>query len=91
MTICSAPSAGTRIVKNINIFNADTVAATVTVNLQTASAERVLYKATLAADEALIRNDAIVLTTADSLEVILGGAVTTNELPFYVAYGDFTT
>jgi hypothetical protein len=92
VTICSAPAASAqRIIRYISVYNADTVAAVVTVNFQEASTERIIVKATLAAGESLEMNGPIVLANTDeTLEVVLNAAVTTTELPVYVAYADIT-
>jgi hypothetical protein len=89
--ICSGPSSGQRIVKTVNIYNADTVSATVTVNFEDGATERILAKETVPAGSTMLITSPIVLAASDeTLEMILDGAVTTNELDFYVAYADIT-
>lgn len=55
VTIVAAPGASTqRQVKSINVFNADTVSATVTIRYNENSTFRIIVKATLATGESLI-------------------------------------
>jgi len=90
--ILGSPAASTqRIVRLINVYNADTVAATVTINFEDGSTERILVKATLAAGDSLQMSGPIVLANTDeTLEAVLAVAATTTNLPVYVAYADIT-
>lgn len=54
--IVAAPAADQRLVRQIHVYNADTVAATVTVKTDAGGTERNLIKMTLQAGEALIYN-----------------------------------
>lgn len=92
VTVVSAPGSGSRrLVKTITVFNADTVAATVTLRYSDTSGAvtRQLVQSTLAPNQTLIWNDVLVLdTTGRSISAVLSGAITTNQLPFTAHYGD---
>ena len=92
VVMVAAPASGNRIIKTITIHNADTAAATVTVRINTSgSTFRTIIKVTLAVGDTLILDDPIVIpSTAVSLQAILAGAVTTNELQFTAHYGEST-
>lgn len=90
----AAPAASTqRMVRYLSVYNADTVAATVTVKYADTGGggvERVLRKATLAVDETLEFDGAIVLEDTDSIDVVLEAAVTTNELEWTASWADIS-
>lgn len=58
VTMVSAPAAGhTREVKHLTVYNADTVAATVTIQINNGGTTRILIKVTLDAGDTLEYND----------------------------------
>ncbi len=91
VTVLAAPSATgvTRILPpgGLTIYNADTVAATVTIRYSDGANKRNIKRATLNSDEAVTNDGPIHLEdTDDSLEIILAAAITTNQLPWVVNY-----
>lgn len=95
VTMVASPGVSTkRIITGFSVYNADTVDAAVTIQYKDNATTRTIFKATLTTGDNLTwgREDApIVLSdTNDSLEIVLGGAVTTNELPFTAYYADIT-
>jgi hypothetical protein len=71
----------------LNIYNQDTVPATVTVSLFDGATERILYLATLQPDASLNNVGPIHLTAiTQTLKVKLAVAATTTELPVEVSY-----
>jgi hypothetical protein len=88
--VVAAPGASTRrLVKTITVYNRDTAAATVTLSLDDNTTEFTFWKGTLAVGDTLVWNDPLVLdSTTDSINIVLAGAVTTNQLYFTAHYGD---
>ena len=71
----------------LNVYNQDTVAATVTVSFFDGATERVLYLATLQPSASLNNVGPIHLTAiTHTLKVKLGVAATVTELPVEVSY-----
>jgi hypothetical protein len=94
VTLVAAPTANVeRDVRCVNVYNNDTVSATVTIRLNDNSSTRILYKTTLAAGDTLVlgAEDLYVLnTTTKSLELVLAGAITTNQLDWVATYADIS-
>lgn len=89
VTIVAAPASGKRrIVKSLNIYNKDTVSATVELRYK-ASSTRIICKTTLSTGDTLVcgEEDFFVLdSTAKSITFVLSGSVTTNQLEFCASY-----
>lgn len=84
-------SAHTFVVRNIVVHNRDTVAATVILQLvdSTGPTTTRLHKQTLDPDATLLFEAIVVLdATTKKVQVVLAGAITTNQLDFTAAYGD---
>lgn len=90
VTAVSAPaSSKRRLIKSISVHNKDTASSTVTVQLNNSGTKYILTKKTLAADETLLYERTMVLAaTTESLEVVLGAAITTNQLDYYAVYAE---
>lgn len=90
-TLVGSPAASTqRIIRSLSVYNADTVAATVTIKHDKAATERIVAKVTLQADETFFLSDHLIVldATDEKLEIVLAAAVTTNELQFVASYLD---
>jgi len=96
VTLVAAPASGVqRTLDFLSIYNADTVSATVTVRLNDNATLRTIENVALPAGSSLIfvrdAGGTIVLDTIlRKLEVVLAGAITTNQLPFVASYQDST-
>ena len=90
--VVAAPGSSTkRVIKSMIVYNNDTVSATITITYDNGTTERTLCKVTLAAGDQLYLNDTIVLDdVSSSINLVLSGAVTTNELDWSAHYGDVT-
>lgn len=93
VVMVTAPASGfVRQVKGWIINNADTVNATVTFQLVDGVNTRNLMTITLSPGDLLQAsesNDLWVLdTTSKSIQVVLGGAVTTNQLPWAISWAE---
>mgnify|MGYP001163362762 CR=1 FL=1 len=93
VTVVAAPASGTRrIVVAGSIYNNDTAAVTVTLRIKKTadSSAYIIAKVILQAGESLYvqRDDTIVLTSAESLECVLAGAITTAQPQYRFAFGD---
>ena len=90
VTIVSAPGASTtRMIPRygLSIYNADTVAATIYLQLKDTATDRIIEKAVIDPGETYFNTSYISLSTANqSLEFYLDSAVTTNQLPFVGKY-----
>jgi len=90
--VVAAPGASTRrLIRSITVFNADTAAATITLTYDNGVTERVINKTTLAIGDQLYFDDTVVLAnTSSSINIVLAGAITTNQLDWTAHYGDAT-
>jgi len=91
VTMIAAPLDNkTYVIRHINIHNADTAVATVTVaveNSASATTTSIITKQLLDVDSNLPLSDEVVLDNASkSLTLVLGGVVTTNQLNWQVVY-----
>lgn len=92
VSVVGSPGASTRrVVKSITVYNNDTVSSTVTLKYYDGTNERILIKLTMAAGDTLFYDEIIILdSTSDLVELVLGGAITTNQLHFTAHYADIT-
>lgn len=94
VTLVAAPAASHRIVvKNLTIWNADTVANVIKVYVKNSTDLRYLCQITLAVGDSLVfgEEDFIVLDgTGKSLRAKMGGAVTTTNPDYNVCWADIT-
>ena len=84
-------SAHTFVVRNIVVHNRDTVQATVILQLVDSAGGTTtrLHKQTLDPDATLLFEAIVVLdATTKKIQVVLAGAITTNQLDVTAAYGD---
>lgn len=90
--VVAAPGSSTRrLIRSITVFNADTAAATLTLTYDNGVTERVLNRTTLSIGDQLYFDDTVVLAnTSSSINIVLAGAVTTNQLDWTAHYGDAT-
>lgn len=92
VTVVAAPSAGVRrTVASITVYNADSANATVTIQLNNASTLRIIQKVVLEPGDNwnVLDNEKIVLdSTSKSVEIKLGGSISSAQLPFTAAYAD---
>lgn len=90
--VVAAPAVSTkRVIKSITVHNADTVDATVILQYYDGTNTRTLCKVTLATLENLYFDQALVLPdTSSIIKIVLGGAVTTNQLHWTAHFGDAT-
>lgn len=88
--IVDAPASSVqRMVRNLIIHNADTVSVDLTVRYYHGGTTRTIYQITLAADDTLELNLAMILDDTDKkIQALLGGAVTTNQPNFVASYAD---
>ena len=89
VTVVTAPSASARrSIKNINIYNADSANASVTLTLvNTATSNSSLMVTTLSSGDTLIYDDVVILDTANkSIALKLSANVTTSQLQFMSNY-----
>lgn len=92
----SPPQGVSRMVKWVNVHNADTVDATVTIRkvVKIPEGGENTYKIrseVVASGNNLQLSEVIVLAgSREKIEVLLGGAVTANELNFETSWGDQT-
>jgi hypothetical protein len=88
VTVVSSPGASEqKLIRNITVYNADTVSATVILKLDDGGTERILVRATLATLETLNYTDLLVLDETDQeIQIVLSGAVTANQLQFTAHY-----
>lgn len=93
VTLVAAPAASTRrVIKYITVYNNDTVAADVTVKYDANGTDYILaHNATLASGALLeITYPVTLANTTDTIQIILGGGVTTNQLTFFATWADIT-
>lgn len=93
--LVAGPSSGRAVVRYINVYNADTVAATVTLKVDDNGTEYILVKRTLQPGESLIMGGAdgelIALNASTKkIQVVLAAAVTTNQLQCVATYLEVT-
>lgn len=90
--VVATPASGrTFVVRNVIVHNRDTVAAVVILQLVDSAGPntRRLIKQSLDPDATLIFEGIVVLdATTRKVQVVLGAAITTNQLDFTAAYGD---
>lgn len=93
VTVVGSPSASTRrVVKSITVYNNDTATATVTLKYFDGTNERILIKLVMDVGDTLLYDQIIILDgTSDLVELVLGGAVSTNQLHFTSHYADIVT
>jgi len=101
VTIVAAPAADiARTVRHISVYNADTASATITIKLDKAATERRIVVQALTTLQMWTNKsgvngnligafDLLVLDDTDEVvQLVLGGAVTTNELEWVTCYAD---
>ena len=85
VTMVDSPQGGQkRIVQSVFVYNADTASAAVLIKKNT----RAVTGTDLAAGETLSIGIPIVLTSSDTLDIVLESPVATNELDWVVSYQD---
>lgn len=91
VTIVAAPGASEQIIVPVNgvsVFNNDTVAATVQLLKDKNSTTYVLEEVSLDPGETFTNGTRIILDATDeTVQVVLGGTVTTNQLDVTASYG----
>ena|SRR3990167_5293303 len=93
VTVVAAPVAATqRELKTLTVYNADTAIRTLTFRKNLGGGvTRNVCVVDLDVGDNFVWNDVIGLSdVAHSLEILLDGAVTTNELPFTSTFADLT-
>lgn len=90
VTVVAAPGAGVvRTAQTIFIYNADTAAVTVTVQLDNDGTDRILVKVTLAVGDTLRIDGPLVLdATTKKIEAVMSAAAAATNPAFYSCYGD---
>lgn len=92
--IVAAPGASTRrLVRNINIYNADTAAVTVTVRYNANGSLYIICKITLQVGDTLVldQDDLKVLdATTDKIQALMSGAAATTNPDYNTTYADVT-
>ena len=90
VTVVAAPGASTtRMIARygLSVYNADTAAITLYLQLADGAATRIIEKATINAGSSYFNTSFISLsTTAQSLEIVLSGAVATTEADYVGKY-----
>jgi hypothetical protein len=93
VTIVAAPSSGVyRQVKWINVYNADTASATVTIKLVTSGGSTTtIGVVTLSAGSNYTTDTAehYWLNSNQTITIVLSGSITTNQLQWTTSSGDF--
>lgn len=92
VTVVSAPASSTRrVVRNITVYNADTVSAIVFIIYNNNGTQRTIVKQSIAAGETLAYTDILILdSTLKKIDVKLNSAITTNQLDWTTHYADVT-
>lgn len=90
VTAIAAPASGKRrLIRSVSIHNNDTVSATVTIRVDNNGTKYILHKEAIDSGKQLLYERVIVLAaTTESLEIVLGGAITTNQLDYYAVYAE---
>lgn len=91
--VASPGSSVMRSVRTVFVFNNDTAAATVTIQLLVSATVYILQQATIAAGSTMEFGNAqefvILDSTSKSIRVVLSGAVSTNQLHVIANWGDY--
>ena len=89
-TVVAAPAANTqRLISSIKVFNQDTIAHIVTVQIAKASNNFILYfNAVLAVNESFELRDFVLDATDETVEITLGEAATTTEVAVVSTFVD---
>jgi len=92
VAVVAAPAANVRrIVRLINIYNADSASVTVTTRLNNNGTLRILDKTTLTAGSKLTLTDIWVLDTVDKkIEILLAGAVSATEPDWVTTWAEIS-
>ena len=94
IVVASPASGTTRIIRQLSVYNADSASATVTIQLNDNTSIFRLYTQALAPGATMIygalQQWCSLDATTKQLEIVLAGAVTTQELEWVAAYGDYT-
>jgi len=91
VTVVTAPAASTiRMVSSITVYNADTVSATVELKIDVSATEKRLVSQILIAGESLVYEVKQNLDSTMKIEVVLAGAITTNQLECTAVYADYS-
>lgn len=90
VTVIAAPASGKRrLIRSLSIHNNDTVSATVTIQINNSGTKYILHKEALDSGKQLLYDRVMVLAaTTESLEIVLGGAITTNQLDYFAVYAE---
>lgn len=92
VTPISAPASGKRrLIRSISVHNNDTVSATVTIRIydSNSGSRFIVHTEAIDSGKTLLYDRVMVLaSTTESLEIILGGAITTNQLDYYAVYAE---
>ncbi len=92
--VVAAPaSSNYRVARSVTVFNSDTASATVTLQLVSGVNTRIIQSATLAVGQTFVFGNnmelAILDTTSKKLQIVLGGAITTNQLQWSSGFADY--
>jgi len=86
----AAPSTGfTRRVESILVYNADTATAVIQVSKNNGIARRIFHRESLATVTDTVVATPVLLSSSDSIDIVLEGNVTTNQLMWVVSWRDF--
>jgi hypothetical protein len=90
VTAVAAPASGKRrLIRSISVHNNDTVSATVTIRIDVSGTKYILHKESLDSGKQLLYDRVMVLaSTLESLEIVLGAAITTNQLDYFAVYAE---
>lgn len=90
VTIVAAPSSGFfRRVEFISVYNADNAGVTILLKKNNGSGRRVFHRETLSTLTHLNTTAPIILSSSDSLEIVLTGAVSSVESDWVVSWRDY--
>lgn len=89
-TIVAAPAASAqRIISSIKVHNTDTAVATITIKKAKGASQWLIHtEASLAVNGSFEVKDIVLDATDETMEIVLGGAVTTNQLDVVSTYVD---
>lgn len=88
VTLIDAPASGARrVIRTINLYNADTASVTITLK-HSGTSDRTIRKVTLSSEETLVLDSILVLQASERLIGVLAGAVSANQPEFVCAYAE---
>lgn len=96
VTVIAAPGAGVfRSSRILSVTNTDTANATLIFRLNNSGTFRIIAKVLIVPGQSFLfgtdQEFIVLANTSTSLEILLAGAVTTNQLDFVSSWGDYQT